>query len=77
MTILFRFYLISVGIILLASAWWAETLYDWSTAVSRRWGLEKAADMRERLKPWMVPVARFVLAVMGFAFLGYALVAAQ
>ncbi len=64
--------------VLLALFWcvvalFAEPMYDWGTGVARRAGASRAAALRERLKPRILPAARAGLIVMAAISLVFAL----
>ena len=48
------------GVVLL----FVRPLYDWGTKISRKLGQERMADLRERLKPKLLPPVRVALLIM-------------
>jgi len=64
---LFRINFIITGCVLIGAGIFAEGLYDWGTRLLIKWKWTSLADMRERLRPRALPVARVLLLLMGAA----------
>ena len=54
----------AVGCLWIVVFLFTARLYDWETRLTRRWGMARMAEWRERLKPRILPPARAALLVM-------------